>query len=388
MDSIVLTMIRHGHVTAVLDYLNRHGDRSEFPLRMIPTVMHQVKDEKVRQTLMRRAVEVWREDQSDEFYMVFQSQWKALPREEAREVVREIVQTVVGQPDREVTARYESIVITSARENALFCVLHVLREVDGELAEMLIASYPQLAAASRRYPKGMDSMMEEAEERRKAQGESCEGGGFVMAGDPRDFPYIGSLMQAAKDGEFGAAFEHAWEQYEKDTDPDDPNRAPKEFWASTGRYRSILCHAGRRLGKGAAALLERVPDDDLRLFAGIEMAGALAGLPDLPITTRRYGAGHRPPGGPAETRVPGAPMQSPSGTGIRCPLCDWRPTSNDRWMCRCGHRWNTFWTGGLCPACKYQWETTGCFRCGEAPAHSEWYEKDAGDAGQAHVPDE
>src|SRR6266852_8293404 len=40
-----------------------------------------------------------------------------------------------------------------------------------------------------------------------------------------------------------------------------------------------------------------------------------------------------------------------SGPRIRCPLCGWSPRKDDRWSCSCGHEWNTFDTGGVCPAC-------------------------------------
>jgi hypothetical protein len=55
----------------------------------------------------------------------------------------------------------------------------------------------------------------------------------------------------------------------------------------------------------------------------------------------------------------------PSGPRIRCPLCGWSPRKNDRWMCRCGHRWNTFDTGGVCPAYLRQGTSTPCLSlCG------------------------
>jgi hypothetical protein len=37
-------------------------------------------------------------------------------------------------------------------------------------------------------------------------------------------------------------------------------------------------------------------------------------------------------------------------SGIRCPLCDWRPRKEVLWTCMCGHRWNTFGTGGNAPS--------------------------------------
>jgi hypothetical protein len=70
-----------------------------------------------------------------------------------------------------------------------------------------------------------------------------------------------------------------------------------------------------------------------------------------------------------------------SGPRIRCPLCGWRPGKHDRWLCLhpaptgvCGHRWNTFDTGGICPACLYQWTVTACLSCLRMSPHSDWYE--------------
>ena len=65
------------------------------------------------------------------------------------------------------------------------------------------------------------------------------------------------------------------------------------------------------------------------------------------------------------------------GVRIRCPRCAWEPRREDRWMCRCGHVWNTFDTGGVCPACRYAWEHTRCLRCHEWSPHRDWYARDA-----------
>lgn len=64
---------------------------------------------------------------------------------------------------------------------------------------------------------------------------------------------------------------------------------------------------------------------------------------------------------------------------IRCPACRWEPTRTDRWYCSpgCGHAWNTFETGALCPGCAKQWTYTVCLSCGVASPHDAWYEFDA-----------
>src|SRR5438034_7049682 len=64
----------------------------------------------------------------------------------------------------------------------------------------------------------------------------------------------------------------------------------------------------------------------------------------------------------------------PSGPRISCPLCGWSPANNDLWVCDCGHEWNTFDTGGVCPACLRQWKETQCLRCQRWSLHSEWYQ--------------
>jgi hypothetical protein len=63
----------------------------------------------------------------------------------------------------------------------------------------------------------------------------------------------------------------------------------------------------------------------------------------------------------------------PSGPRIRCPVCGWQPRKSDRWSCKCGHQWNTFDTGGVCPGCLYQWQVTQCRKCDRFSAHSDWY---------------
>jgi hypothetical protein len=99
-------------------------------------------------------------------------------------------------------------------------------------------------------------------------------------------------MQASDDGEFAPALEHAFEKYREDTAPENPNAAPIDAWPSTGAYRSILHSAGKRLGPDAAVLLDQIPSPDVRLFAQIELAAALAGLPAMQTPQRVHHRAH------------------------------------------------------------------------------------------------
>ena len=73
-------------------------------------------------------------------------------------------------------------------------------------------------------------------------------------------------------------------------------------------------------------------------------------------------------------------------SGIRCPICSWRPAASSRWYCYCegtpepffkgcGTAWNTFATRGRCPGCSHQWLWTTCLQCHQASLHKDWYEE-------------
>jgi hypothetical protein len=65
---------------------------------------------------------------------------------------------------------------------------------------------------------------------------------------------------------------------------------------------------------------------------------------------------------------------------IYCPLCEWEPKPESRWVCAPGEpgsgcltSWNTFWTAGCCPGCGHFWSKTACFRCRQMTPHQDWY---------------
>jgi hypothetical protein len=122
------------------------------------------------------------------------------------------------------------------------------------------------------------------------------------------------------------------------------NYAPKEYWPSTGAFRRVFYEAGRCLGSGAAKLLERVPDEDLRLFATTELAAALARVPASSITQMKQPHPVNSPGSQggriiASKTIPRAganspTMRSPEGRLIRCPKCLFQPPPDLRWNCK------------------------------------------------------
>ena len=64
---------------------------------------------------------------------------------------------------------------------------------------------------------------------------------------------------------------------------------------------------------------------------------------------------------------------------IWCPGCEWKPLPSSRWVCApsgCGHVWNTFDTGGVCPACSKVWKMTACWSCHDSFPHEDWYHDD------------
>jgi hypothetical protein len=406
---IVQTMLTHGHADAAFDYIIRQDDPASFPFFSVGAVLHHLDPQNPetaarRTRLLNHAAELWRQSLSGPdrhaaglfrhrhhgFEALFGHIWKDFPPDEALSIARTIVNRAAEEPDAGTSAGYPNdIHFSSPRQDTLFQIFHVLRHLDPALAQTLIASHDQLAIAIRRYPNGMETMHEEMEaeaERRKAEAAACECGtggcgSYILTGDPADFDRQRQVIDAARNGDFGPSIEEALEKYRQDTSPNAPNYAPKEYWPSTGAFRTTMYSAGKRLGPEAAKLLEQIPEDDLRLFASIELAAALAGAPASTITSMKH---PRPPGSRQhDARIiaascstgmrRGPAIQSPDGRLIRCPKCDFQPSIDVRWVCKCGHVWNTFWTAGKCPACHFQWEVTACPQCGEMSEHRAWY---------------
>lgn len=251
-DHLVATMVAQGHVDAAYAYV-LNSDDAAFPFVGLTNLMHVLKKEEDRVAVLRRAAQAWlnsptdpREDffwrmRRDHFIRLFQWRWALLPAAEAREIAREIVRSALDEPDHSMKFDYgEGPVISSKREYSIFEIFHVLQHLDPPLADSLIADHPQLAAIIVRYPIGLETVMKEAEEKRKKisrKNSDSEGG---VGGDPGDFPFQRALLAASRDGDFKPAMTHAFEKYREDSGPENPNYAPKEFWSSTSSFRKLL----------------------------------------------------------------------------------------------------------------------------------------------------
>src|ERR1700733_358673 len=156
-------MLDHQHEGAAFDYLVSYDELSSFPLGVAAAFMQSSRDDERRLLVLRSCIAAWREARQERpfhtfrFISLFQSQWKILPLEEADTVAREIVRRTLEQPDQPVTANYDpegTASITSGRQHTLFQIFHIVRYLDGPLAESLIARHEQLAEAVRRFPNG------------------------------------------------------------------------------------------------------------------------------------------------------------------------------------------------------------------------------------------
>lgn len=349
---LVNAMAQHGHIGDAITYLNDPLPGDRFPLHFVTNLAGECRDDETRLKLLQAAIRSWREHPPDaaghepfagpSFVGFFARSGHLLPREEASQVLTEIVEWTRKAPAE--TRR----------------MLPSRQELEAQLG------HPAPALGRRtKADISEDAMM--------------IGSCFGSDDDPPNSQVI--YMREAIGNDFRAAFDEAFSRYAHDSDAENPNEAPKECWPSTHEFRNILFKAGQHLGLAAMKYLNRIPDADLRLLAQIDLCAAIAGLPQIGGITIVYPRRRARPSiraaavlDPATNEsTEGSSGQDPGGVGIRCPKCGWKPRAEDCWCCDCGHRWNTFDTGGVCPGCQHQWKTTQCPQCGEWSPHSEWY---------------
>ncbi len=364
-------MAQHGHIRDLLAYFDDPPAGERFPLDFVGNLSRECPDDETRLKLLRLSARAFRKQDQDDsdpherraFGGIFACHWHLLSPGEARSLLLEIVHAMLKQQTEShrfpLTGDPGEPELTE-QEHLMFRLLPAMQSLEPDLPQSLFQEHPQLAAAAQRYPNGMQSIWDSQPKFDRARDDA------MTVGDSSVMP-----MSEAIATDFEAPFREAGMVYAKDSDPRNPNTAPKDCWPSAREFRNILFKAGQHLGWHAERYLDRIPDPDLRLFAQIELCAGAEDLPQLgSFTAFRPAKGH-------PQRCPSAAeleeIFGPELPGIRCPKCQWKPRAKFLWSCNCGHHWNTFDTHGLCPECEYQWELTGCHQCGAMSPHLEWY---------------
>jgi uncharacterized protein (TIGR03435 family) len=287
MPKALFDMLSHGYVAEAVRYLSDPASAEDYPFDAARQAMARASDDAARLQLLRNAIGVMRRQLASgparsvhgpaRFPSMFTRWWRLLPVDEAAEVVRDLVRGILAEPDGPISASVNDLRFSSIREHKLFQILGPLRRLDPQLADSLMREYPQLAAAAARYPYGHESIDAEAHERiaREPRGVPTEQPHYIMVGR-RLIPISDALNT-----DFREAFDLALRLYAAETDPEHPNDAPQECWPSAQEFRNLLYKAGQHEGRAAVRHLERIPDPALRLLAQIELAAALAGLPQI-----------------------------------------------------------------------------------------------------------
>jgi uncharacterized protein (TIGR03435 family) len=288
MSKALFDMLSHGHVAEAVHYLSDPASVDDYPFDAALQAMGRSKDEATRLQILRGAIGAVRHQMASgqpaglfrgpaRFSWLFSHWWHLLPVDEAAEVVRDLVRKILAEPDGPIHASAGDVRFSSTREHRLFQILGPLRHLDPALTDSLTREHPQLAAAAARYPYGQESMGAAARERvaHEPPRPPVEQPDYILVGG-RLIPTPEALRT-----DFQEAFGLALRLHARETDPEHPNDAPQEFWPSAEAFRNILFKAGQHEGRAAVRHLDRIPDPVLRLFAQIELAAALAGLPQI-----------------------------------------------------------------------------------------------------------
>lgn len=290
-DHLTRVMCEHGHEEYLRTYVLHDAPLIDVPLSGIAHLLSATKNEQERLALLRRAIEVCRVTERNprmgaslhQFHLLFQQWWKILPREEALATLREIVGRILENSDSEIRGQIGDARFTSCQALHLFQSFDVLLELDPERAEQLAVAHPELAAALERYPRGLQSIEEEAKvnSAKMPPREPNQRVGFGRMGGKKSLEYGWALFEAEKTGDFSKPLEYAAARYREDSDPKNPNMASKAFWLSGAMYQAIFYRMGKTSRQDVAVNMDVVPDAELRLLAQIELAAGICALPEL-----------------------------------------------------------------------------------------------------------
>jgi hypothetical protein len=294
-ESMIFSMLRHGHIADAVSYLSEPPAQEHYPFSAAMEAIDRSRNNvEARRNILRAAIRARLGESgssAEGFDTVFSMWFRILPAEEAAAAVRKIARRIIEEPDGQTDTKFSSgssvAQFSSIRESRLFGIFGPLASLDPEEADSLCSKYRQLAAAAVSFPRGYHSEATEPHEENPSQESAaqCTQPDYITVGHHRLLP-----MPKALKTEFREPFDEALRLYARDTDPANPNLAPRECWPSATEFRNILYKAGQHEGHAAARYLDRIPDRDLRLFAQIELIAGAKGLPQfggLSIPPRR-----------------------------------------------------------------------------------------------------
>jgi hypothetical protein len=220
-------MAKHGHIDYLRTYLLKDAPLPDVPLAGFQLLMQATEDDEERRLFLRRAGEVWRviDDrrhgrQNIEFFGLFRRHWKILPRKEAKMTLAKVIDQLLAQPDQGVSGSVNEATFRSTHALEIFHLFDLLLELDPERADRLAATHSELAVALKRYPKGQQTIMEEAEaERAKMPKPDPKKRGYIFGGGSQDMEYGVSLLRASESKNFSEPLKHAAANSREDGDP-------------------------------------------------------------------------------------------------------------------------------------------------------------------------
>lgn len=287
---LVQIMLQHGHSEAATRLLSDPAAMRPYPFRAVSAVIANAVDESARLKVLRAAIVAWKQIQNDhdaqmseaQFYAVFAQHWKLLPHDEAAQLTKEIVKHILEAPDFPTNASImleaDGVEFTSSREFDLWTILSPLRQLAPETLGTVLKTHQQFAKGAARFPLGHESTLSEPRPPRPSGSRP----GFIVGGcSPEEVDKNLAMLHAEQTGDFEPRFREALRLYAEDSDPAQPNYAPRECWPSTQTFRDALYLAGKKHGRQAVAYLDRIPDPGLKMLAQIELAAALSGLPQF-----------------------------------------------------------------------------------------------------------
>ena len=299
-DKFLFDMVRHGHAAAAVEYLTQWSEDGEFPYSAASEAMRSANDDDTRRDILRSGLRAWRDRRTGSAWhslhsllQLLRPHWRLLPDDEARDAIRSLVGLMRELPDERLTGSFGglrgTVTFSSYRPALLFALVGPLKRLDPALSDAVVGENPELRRAAEVYPFGHDTDFNRPVEQPPA--EDLEQWKRDWTGFALGLRFF--RLEDEKNGDFRNSFDHALGSYARDTAPAHPNRYPHECWPSAEDFRVILYAVGQYRVEGGARLLNRIPDKVLRLFAEIEFAAGIAGLPQIGGITRERPRGHQ-----------------------------------------------------------------------------------------------